>query len=218
MLPPLVLVAAAGLAAADEWLRHRLDLPPVPRLARWVAPSLACLLLASLLFLQTLDYLLVPTLQITDKRYDSRDLWGSVQGRHVARVTDEDDTVLAYGHDAGIYYYSGRRCATRYTMVRALAPAYPGFERRRETLLAEVQSNRPRVVLLVDQEPFPELDAWLKANYYLVGTDYHDRRPGEVIMAALMDKARPLAQIDWNWRREQGLRPREDTEAPAVSP
>jgi len=196
MLPPLVLVTAAALAELTKLAPER----PSGRAALWTGRIAGGVLVAALLGLQAREYLLVPTLKITDRRYDSRDRWGQAQGRNVAKVTDPDDTVLVYAHDAGVYYYSGRRCATRYTMLRALDEHYPGYEQRRGILLEEVQARRPRVVLLVEQ-PFPELEAFLRANYYLVGQDYHDRRPDEVIMAALMDKSRPIPQIDWNWHR-----------------
>jgi hypothetical protein len=145
-------------------------------------------------------YLQVPTLQLTEKRYDSRDLWGQAQAAKVAQVTDPGDTVLVYGHDVGVYYYSQRRCASRFTMVRALSDQYPGFARRRATLLEEIRARRPRVILLVES-PFPALDAVLQSQYRLVGIDYHDRRTKEPIMEAWADADRPIEQIDWNWHR-----------------
>jgi ABC-type uncharacterized transport system YnjBCD ATPase subunit len=85
-------------------------------------------------------------------------------------------------------------------MVRALSEQYPGFAKRRAILLEEVRARRPRVVLLVER-PFPALDAFLRANYRLVGIDFHDRRRAEPIMEAWMDRSRPVTTIDWNWHR-----------------
>jgi len=196
MLPPLILVAAASMVELTKLSPKKTG----QQAARWTGRIAAGVLIAALLVLQAREYLSVPTLKITDRRYDSRDFWGRAQGQNVAKVTDPDDTVLVYAHDVGVYYYSRRRCATRYTMVRALDEHYPGYEKRRAILLEEVQARRPRVVLLVEQ-PFPALEEFLQANYYLVGQDYHDRRQNEVIMAALMDKFRPIRPIDWNWHR-----------------
>ena len=196
MLPPLVIVLAVALG-------HLATLPSGSRFARparWLAWAGASIVALSLLMLQARDYLLVPPLQIADKRYDSRDLWGRAQGRNVARATDPDDTVFVYAQDVGVYYYSRRRCASRYTMVRALNEGYPGFEKRRVILLEEIKANRPRLMLMVD-EPFPALYEYLMANYHLVGIDYHDRRQNEPIMHVLADNSRPIADIDWNWHR-----------------
>ena len=56
------------------------------------------------------------------------------------------------------------------------------------------------MVLLVE-DPFPALDAFLRKHYTPVCIDYHDRREDEPIMLALMDKSRPLVHLDWNWHR-----------------
>jgi len=196
MLPALVITLSVTVG-------HLAGLPPGSRFAqagRWTAWGGGGVVALSLLTLQYWVYVQVPPLRITDLRYDSRDLWGRAQGRNVAEVTDPDDTVLVYGQDVGVYYYSGRRCASRYTMVRALSEQYRGFAERRAILLEEVRRNRPRVVLLIDR-PFPALEAYLQANYYLVGQDYHDRRSDELIMEVLMDKSQPTAELDWNWHR-----------------
>ncbi|MCP4251247.1 MAG: glycosyltransferase family 39 protein [bacterium] len=202
MLPPLILVLAVALGQAmrlrwpSQWAR------PI----RGVAGGLGGAVVVGLVALQCRFYLLVPTLRITDPRYDSRDLWGRAQGENVARVTDPDDTVLVYAQDVGVYYYSGRRCATRFTMVRPLEERYPGFAKRRAILLDEIRENRPRVLLMVD-EPFPALHEYILANYQPVprGIDFHDRRTNEPIMYLLVDKHRPIEDIDWNWHRSSVL-------------
>jgi hypothetical protein len=198
MLPPLVIVLTVALG-------HLAALRPesgFARPGRWLAWCCAAVAALSLLVQQAEDYLLVAPAQITDERYDSRDLWGRAQGQNVALVTEPDDTVLVYGHDVGVYYYSGRRCASRFTMVRALGEAYPGFEKRRAILLEEVKASRPRLLLMVDVA-FPALYDYIMANYQTVprGIDYHDRRPNEPVMYVLADKERPIADIDWNWHR-----------------
>ena len=196
MVPPLIVVLATA------W--GHLAFPPAESNAakpvRTVAFATIGVVTAALIWAQTTKYLLVPTLQLTDRRYGARDLWAQAQAANVARVTDPDDTVLVFGHDVGVYYYSGRRCASRYTMVRALSEQYPGFAGRRAILLEEVRARRPRVVLLVES-PFPALDAFLRANYRLVGIDFHDQRRSEPILEAWMDQSRPVTTIDWTWHR-----------------
>ena len=198
MLPPLVIVLTVALG-------HLAALRPEAGFAqpgRWLAWCCALVVALLLLRQQARDYLLLSPARITDKRYDSRDLWGRAQGENVAKVTEPDDTVLVYAQDVGVYYYSGRRCASRYTMVRALNEGYRGFEQRRAILLQEIKANRPRILLMVD-EPFAALHDYIMANYRPVpgGIDYHDRRSNEPIMHVLVDRARPIENIDWNWHR-----------------
>jgi hypothetical protein len=150
-------------------------------------------------------YLSEPAFGITVKRYNSRDFWGRAQGENVRRVTEAGDTVFVYGNEAEIYYYSGRRCTSRYTMITGLAEGMRGAEQRREILLEELRANPPRLVLLLfDQPPFAEWKEFLLENYteQPVGVDFHDRT-GEAIMLVLARKDAPIESIDWNWDRAQ---------------
>lgn len=191
LLPPMILLCAALIGSLKERVSSRTGLGIVTAVAiTWVG---------SLLVYQYHYYLGLEPLQITAHRYDYRQQWARAQGYRVGELTDPDDTVFVWGKDAGIYYYSGRRCASRYTMVGALAEHVPGSRRRRQTLLQELESNRPRLVLLVEPE-FDELRQFLQKNYVFAGLDMHDRNIDKPIMLALMDKDRPVASVDWEWR------------------
>jgi hypothetical protein len=135
-------------------------------------------------------------------RYNSRDFWGRAQGHNLRRVTNPDDVVFVYGNDAEIYYYSQRRCASRFTMITGVQAAYSGVETRRRILMDELRANRPRVILLLfDEPPFPEWLAFLQEHYTEpVGVDYHDRT-GEPILLVLARKDAPIESIDWDWDR-----------------
>ncbi len=197
MLPALIVVFASAVGALSSVARQR----DHGRLCHWVAHVVTAAVFFSLLLAQTQEYFLVPSVQITEKRYKTRDVWAKAQAENVAKVTDPGDTVFVYGQDVGVYYYSKRRCASRYTMVGGLRKGAPDYQKRRAILLEELQTNRPRVVLIVDEQPYLALDTFLKENYFQVGLDYHDQRQEEVIMMALMDNSRPVVQIDWNWDR-----------------
>src|SRR5262249_7454389 len=98
--------------------------------------------------------------------------------------------------------------ATRFTMLTALSGATPGLspaalEERRRELLDDLRRSQPRLILIIDP-PFPELDRFIRESYVQAGMhfiDYHDRRPTEPVMQVLMDRNRPVAEIDWNWHR-----------------
>ena len=119
----------------------------------------------------------------------------------MGRLTDPSDTVFIWGRDAGIYHYSGRRCASRYTMVGALADTARGHEQRRAILLRELREHRPRLVLY-NEDAFSELNRFLDKNYLVAGphgVDKDDDNPKRPIMIALMDRKRHVAFIDWDW-------------------
>ncbi len=174
--------------------------------ARIVAISALFLVLPLFLaFWETRHYLFQPLHNITVKRYNFRDFWGRAQGENMAAVTEAHDRVFVYGNEAEIYYYSGRRCASRLTMITGLAAGMPSVEHRRQTLIEELTANLPRVILVVfDEKPFPE---WLRflETYYgpAVGVDYHDDHPEDNIMLVFARKNHPIRAIDWNWDRRR---------------
>lgn len=148
------------------------------------------------------DYLLQSPFGITVKRYNSRDFWGQAQGQNVASVTGPDDMVFVFGNDASIYYYSHRPCASRYTMITGLGAPMRGAEERRLILLSELERTRPRlIVVLFDEPPWPEWRLFLEKYYgEPAGWDFGDRTR-KPIMFVVARKDRPIRPIDWNWDR-----------------
>jgi hypothetical protein len=176
-------------AESHHYLRFGLDLPDRLKL---------------LLPTKYRDYLSQPPFGITVKRYNSRDFWGRAQGENVRRVTEPNDTVFVFGNDPEIYYYSGRRCASRFTMITGLQSGFSGAQRRRETLIAELKEHPPRlIVVLFDEPPFAEWAAFLREYYgEPIGWDFHDRS-GDPIMFVLARKDRPVESINWDWDRSE---------------
>lgn len=204
LMPALALAAALALAtdtdgaAGFAWPGSTTDR------ARLFGAGLLAVLVA---VTQYRDYLSQPPFGITVKRYNSRDYWGRAMGEKVRAVTEPDDTIFVYGSDTGVYYYAQRRCASRYTMITGLSEGYPGVESRRRTLLAELETARPRVILLLfDQPPFPGWKEFLDEHYgQPIGADFHDRRE-EVIMFVLTSGENPIAPTEpgyWNWHRRE---------------
>ncbi|MCO6439320.1 MAG: glycosyltransferase family 39 protein [Phycisphaerae bacterium] len=142
---------------------------------------------------------------ITFKRYNSRDFWSRAQGENAARATLPDDKIFVFSNDACIYYYSDRRCASRYTMATGLDINREGAPGRWRILLDELRADPPRLILLLfDFAPGPGWPEFLKEHYgEPVGYDLGDCT-GEVIMLVLPPRGlptEPIADIDWNWDR-----------------
>ena len=147
-------------------------------------------------------YLRQPPFGITVNRYNSRDFWGRAQGENVLRVTEPTDSVFVFGNEAEIYYYSGRRCASRYTMITGLQSGHAGAEQRRAELLEELERCKPRIIMvLFDEKPFDGWLAFLERHYgEAVGVDRHDMND-KLIMLIFARKDQPIEPIDWNWDR-----------------
>ncbi len=201
LIPPAVIAVSlfivALLHASAEIIPHR-------KRTAAVAVIASGLIVAVLLFTEYKHYLLKNGLEITIDRYNTRDFWGRAQGENVARVTSPEDSVFVYGNDAAIYYYSKRKCASRYTMITGMHPGMRGANERRNTLMSELRAAPPRLILVVfDQEPFDEWKTFLRENYSEpVGWDYHDQT-GKPIMFVLARKDAPIEPLDWNWDRSQ---------------
>jgi hypothetical protein len=232
LIPPAVLATTAAAAVVVERLRstdtgnrgrgarsHRRgsakagEIPPEtapdalrragPGARSWAVGVFAVLPLAALLT-ESREYIRQSPLEITIERYNTRDFWGRAMGEKVRAVTDPADTVFVFGSDTAIYYYSRRRCASRFTMITGIAAGYEGAVRRRERMLEDLRRTRPRlIIVLFDEQPWDEWRALLADRYTEpIGWDYHDRT-GEPIMFVLTDKERPVAAIEWNWDRSE---------------
>lgn len=200
MIPSLVIALAMALGRLAAFAGR---LTPGRGAGAWtIRLAIYALGPVSVMVTEYRDYLGQTPFGITVKRYNSRDFWGRGQGENVRRVTDPGDEIFVFGNDTSIYYYSGRRCASRFTMITGLQSGYPGSNDRRAILLRELAERRPRLILvLFDEPPFPEWKAFLQEHYTEpIGWDYHDRS-GEPIMFVVAVKDRPVEPIDWNWDR-----------------
>ena len=211
LIPPSVIAVSLFMVAL---LHSSAELITRRKRTAAVAVAASGLLVAVLMAGEYKHYLSKKGLDITLPRYNTRDFWGKAHGENVARVTSPGDSVFVYGSDAAIYYYSKRKCASRYTMITGLHPAMRGSDLRRQTLISELRAAPPRLILVVfDQEPFDEWKAFLREQYteQPVGWDYHDETR-EPIMFVLARKDAPIEAIDWNWDRSQ-VAPKEEPPA-----
>ena len=203
LVPNLVIALALGIGGLIEWLRA-----PESRLPggvrRGAVVVVGIIFPLGLLATEYRDYLHQPPFGITVKRYNSRDFWGRAHGENVRRLTNPEDEIFVFGSDTAVYYYSQRRCASRYTMITGLKSGYGGAARRQATLLEELEEHPPRLILvLFDEPPF---DGWLAFlnEYYgeAIGGDRHDRT-GHYIMFVYARKDQPVEDFDWDWDRSQ---------------
>ena len=181
MLPPAVLSAAG--------LMHRIE----PH-HRTLSLGTALVILFALLATQIPGYLLVEPDRIAWDRYRDRMVWARDQASRVAEITDPDDTIYVWSFDANFYYYSGRRCASRFTMNGALLGEGKSAYAYRQVLLKDLIRNKPRLILIPfsRQVPCPELLRFVQEHKYVsVGRTKR--------MEVLADLERPIVRIDWTW-------------------
>lgn len=190
MLPPLAMLAGGPLC----WLMdHRYRRGSTSIAASYGSAGYAAVLLTGLVITQGLYYLLVPADFIASPRYGPRMVWARDQGRRLASVTDPDDRVFVWGvADAGMYYYSKRRCASRFTMIGGLLGEGRQVEVRRAQLIEDLTRTQPRVILVAKQ-PFAALQRFFIDHHYVsVGRDVHR-------MEVLCDLDHLIPSIDWTW-------------------
>ncbi len=191
MLPALVLLVSLGFASLRAG-------PPGTRRA---AGPLLALTLVGLAFTQWTYFLSLPPDRIARFRYGVSTAWARVMGRGAAAVTQSNDSIYVWGNEAGIYYYSGRRCASRFTMNGALVAPHANLATRRAALLEDLASDRPRLILVSSstEPPFEELDRLIRAEYVYVGADAGQGPGRPPRVQVLADAARPVAPLDWTW-------------------
>ncbi|MCP4592298.1 MAG: hypothetical protein GY842_16315 [bacterium] len=181
MLPPMVLLAA-GLVDRLGECRPALS------------TAASAVLLLGLSATQLTGYLLVAPERIAHHRYGDRMTWVRDQAQRVAEVTAPEDSIYVWGFDAGFYYYSGRHCATRYTMNTALLGHSKPALARRHTLARDLARSRPRLILIPFSQHHPpaELLGFIQDHKY-VSVARTQR------MEVLCDLKRPIEVIDWTW-------------------
>jgi len=182
MLPPVVLLAAA--------LVHRIE-----TCNRKLSLGAALVILFSLLATQIPGYLLVEPDRIAQGRYGDRMSWVRDQAERVAGATDLNDSIYVWSTDAGFYYYSGRPCATRFTMNGALLGESESAYARRRLLVRDLAGNQPRLILIPfgRHPPCAELLEFIQERRYIsVGRTER--------MEILCDPERPIERINWSWK------------------
>jgi hypothetical protein len=183
LLPSLVIGAATIMERIE-------DHPAASRRAG--ACVYASVIFAATLALQVVFYVSRAPTSLSGPRYSARMAWARDQGRRVGAVTDPGDTVCVWGMDVGIYYYSQRRSASRYTLSAPLRQDSPAARQRRARFIEDLERHRPRIIVLT-QDPIPELDRFVgEHGYVAVGADGSR-------MFVLCDPDRPIAQLDWTW-------------------
>jgi hypothetical protein len=202
LIPALVLAVSIAIWQVIAWIASILSLRgPTAIGANMLLYAIVPVLL---LYSETRYYIAQPPFGITIHKYNSRDFWGRGIGEKVRQLTQPDDTIFVYSNDASLYYYSHRRCASRYTMITGLRQSYAGAAQRRATLIAELETAPPRLILvLADEEPFEAWKVFLRKYYdEPIGWDFNDCT-GEPIMFILAARDRPVQPIDWNWHRKE---------------
>ncbi|UCE62265.1 MAG: glycosyltransferase family 39 protein [Phycisphaerales bacterium] len=215
LVPAMTISLSIGLAVCVEMLASR---PPhVPSTVRKaVSLCLFAIVFAALLTTEYKHYLSQPPFGITVTRYNSRDFWGRAQSENVRRVTEPGDEVFVYSNEAEIYYYSKRRCASRYTMITGIRAGVDPGNRRRATMMEELREDPPRLIMVLFDDPafdrsspqfdevaFSDWQAFLNAHYgEPVGWDFNDRTR-EPIMFVLARKDQPIEKINWDWDRKE---------------
>ena len=89
-------------------------------------------------------------------------------------------------------------------MITGVQSGYADSARRRVTMMAELERHPPRLILvLFDEEPFPEWIRFLDKHYgEPIGWDFHDRT-GKPIMFVLARVDKPVEPVEWNWDRTE---------------
>ena len=179
LLPSLVIGSAA---VCDRLMPTATD-----RSRAGFAYGYAGLIVLVLLASQFVCYLTREPDDVALHRYGRRMSWAREQGWRVRRLTEPGDTIYVAGIDLGIYYYSGRRCPTRFVLPAMLAGEGESAARRRRLFVEDLRADRPRLILLVRGTAYlAELDRFIREVGYLkVGQD-PDR------MDVLCDPQRPV--------------------------
>lgn len=180
LLPLPGLTVAVGVHLADSLLRVKAGGFRALFWAVW-----ATLLSAALLWtgrIQVRDYLFTPPEMLTVK-YKGGGQWVVLRdlGRDLAdrsKLWPEKPTLLIWGWQSPLFFYSGLDGVSRHFFVDNLLKAYansshPLIRPRIERIMSDLRAHPPGLIF-VGYPPFPELQAFLRERYlpsHLVGSE-----------------------------------------------
>lgn len=156
-LPVVVIAGAWGLSA----LRPRTE----PANSRWL--SMTGPIVALLLLLTQLPYYSYPPEEWSVRKFGRRLVYDAEVARRVDDLLLADETFYVWGHEAELYYYSGRRPPTPEFRSADLL-AGPLEDRRVNRVLASLAHEHPELVLVSRMDAFPvehRLPHWLLEHY-----------------------------------------------------
>ena len=143
-LPALASLCGVGFGAAARWLLAR----PRPAAAAAGIAMLVLLVLAPPLIANRQTLLAGSPEAVARRLYGLNPFPESVAiARYIARTSEPDDFVYVVGSEPQIFFYSGRRSATRYIFFYPLTADHPGALARQRSAFAEVEARRPRYVV-----------------------------------------------------------------------
>jgi 4-amino-4-deoxy-L-arabinose transferase-like glycosyltransferase len=182
--PPLCALAAVALG---EWLERREEL------SRGVRALFVAALVVPALFFQGLGLERTAT-----EGYDAASRFHRTIGAAVAAASSPGDEIFVWGNYAYPYYFADRRPATRYIVCEYVLPFWETYLAHRTSfdeadvkpwhrsnyrlLVEDLRAHRPRVIVDTSTSPrfrnwapfsfsrFPELDAFVRADYEVVAS------------------------------------------------
>jgi hypothetical protein len=148
LLPPLTLLGGWGSVLVFQ------RLPVKPR----VKSGLACLTTAAAIAIGILSapWYYLPSTPETKCRhlYADNPFPESMElGRFIAEHCRPEEPVFVFGSEPQIYFYAGRKSASRYIFVYPLVTAFSDTRSRQHSVMAELEHNRPALIIYVYAPP-----------------------------------------------------------------
>jgi 4-amino-4-deoxy-L-arabinose transferase-like glycosyltransferase len=182
--PPLCALAAV---AGGEWLERRAE---ISRAAR--------ALFVAALFVPALFWQGFALVRTATEGYEGAYRFHRAVGAAVAAASSPGDEIFVWGNYAYPYYFADRRPATRYIVCEYVLPFWEVYLAHRSSfddadikpwhrsnyrlLIEDLRAHRPRVIVDTSTSPrfkswapfpftrFPELDAFVRADYEVVAS------------------------------------------------
>ena len=143
-LPALAALCGVAFGAAARWLLAR----PRPGVAAAGIAALVLLVLAPPLLANRKTLLAGSPEAVSRRLYGLNPFPESLAiARYIERTSEPDDFVYVVGSEPQIFFYSGRRSATRYIFFYPLTADHPGALARQRSAIAEVEARRPLYVV-----------------------------------------------------------------------
>ncbi len=168
-------------------------------IAAWVRIGVPLLAIGVSAAQQAADAWSLPPAALSRAVYGANPFPEAVElARYLRTHSDPDDRVAVIGSEPEIYFYARRRAATGYIYMYPLVEAHPFSQRLQENMIAQIERERPRFMVLVNVDP-----SWtMRPNSSRLILDWAERTVNADYRPVAMAEITPGSPTVYRWGPE----------------
>jgi len=170
-------------------------------IAEWVRVGVPLLAIGVSAAQQATEFWPLPPAALSRAVYGANPFPEAVElARYLRQHSARDDRVAVIGSEPEIYFYAQRRAATGYIYMYPLMEAHAFSQRLQENMIAQIEHERPRYMVLVNVDP-----SWtMRPTSSRLILDWAERTVNADYRPIAMAEITPGAPTVYRWGADAG--------------